>query len=80
MDIGSDLREQNIITPENKVKDDIFIAGYRRIRIYTHLREYKYISSSDDEIARFFTLENSDRWQRHVLEVLEMFPDEGSQY
>ena len=76
MNIEESLREQGIITSKNKVKDDIFIWGYKRIRIYTHPREYKYMESDDDQIARFITVEDADPWQREVLEILEQYPDE----
>ena len=76
LEAEKDLREQGIITKQNTVKDDVFIWGYKRIRIYTHPREYKYMESDMDEIARFITLEDADPWQRQVLEVLEQYPDD----
>lgn len=75
LDVEKDLRQQGIITPDNKVKQDVYVWGSKRIRIYTNPREYKYMSSSDDEIACFITLEDSDPWQRQVLQILEKFPD-----
>ena len=76
LEIEKDLRQQGIITNKNTVKDDIFIFGYKRIRIYTHPREYKYMESDDDQIAKFITLADADYWQRQVLEVLEKYPDD----
>lgn len=76
MNIEEDLREQGIITSENKVKDNVFIWGYKRIKIYTHPREYKYMESDDDQMVRFITLDNADPWQRQILEVLDQYPDE----
>jgi len=76
MNIKQNLREQGIITSENKVKDDVFIWGYKKIRIYTHPREYKYMESDDDQLVKFITLDNADPWQRQVLEVLNQYPDE----
>lgn len=76
MSIENDLREQGIITPNNKVKEDVFIWGYKRIRIYTRpKREYLYLESDMDQNAWFITLENADEWQRQVLQILEKFPD-----
>ena len=76
LEAEKDLREQNIISPENKVKPDVFIWGYKRIRIYTHPREYKYMESDMDQTARFITLKDADPWQKQILEVLEQYPDE----
>jgi len=76
MDIEKSLREQGIITSQNKVKNDIFFFGWKRIMVYTHPREYKYMESDDDQMVRFITIDNADPWQRQVLEVLEQYPDE----
>jgi hypothetical protein len=76
LDAERDLREQGIITKYDTVKDDVFVAGYRRIRIYTHPREYKYMESDMDQIARLITLEDADPWQKQVLEILEQYPDD----
>jgi hypothetical protein len=74
--LEKELREQGIITPQNTVKENVFIQGYKRIRIFTHPREYKYMESDDDQIQRFVTLESADPWQRQILEILKQYPDD----
>jgi len=76
LEAEKDLREQNIITKNDTIRDSVFIWGYKRIRIYTHPREYKLMESDMDENNWFITLENADSWAREILEVLEKYPDD----
>lgn len=80
LEAEKDLREQGIITEWDTVKDKVYIWGYKRIRIYTNPRQYKYMESDMDQNAWLITLDNADPWQKQILEVLEKYPDEGSQY
>ena len=75
-DFEKDLREQGVITSENKVKEEIYFWAWKRIMVYTHPREYKYMESDEDQRTYYITLDNADPWQRQILEILEQYPDE----